>query len=486
MLTALADEKKFFALKVELAKHNPPAIYSGTGAQIATSVSAEELVKALDKSMGFRFMGQRFIPDSYMMGKLVFPTVGRADARPHVYAGGDAGRPDSRLPARPRRDDASRQRSRPRPAHRTGRRRLHRRRQDRVQLRRRADEAEEGVRRSDGRGLEPQPLLVVAVRLEAAVGGLRQGLSVVHGDDGVPHEVAEHRPRLVGPAAARHHPVRQAVVHDHLGESASPPEKPVQGYVEPLPEFYARLLALSRMTSKGLGEMNVLNDAAKQRLASFESILERLLAIVEKELADKALTDQDYQYIKDFGEQLERVVVPPTPKGENQAMKTTLAADVHTDQNSKEVLEEATGYVDLGVFVYRQPDGRLVIGAGPVLSYYEFKHPMKDRLTDEKWRELLKRRQEAEPAGMDQGVSVHEGDVHVSAAEGSNRFAARCSSLSTTDSDPGGAKPFASLVSVEAACNNRLRGRDVPARLPIEHLGVRRPDEGRDRGRLGK
>jgi hypothetical protein len=173
-------------------------------------------------------------------------------------------------------------------------------------------------------------------------------------------------------------------------DSAPPPEKPVQGYVEPLPEFYARLLALSRMTSKGLGEMNVLNDAAKQRLASFETILERLLAIVEKELADKALTEQDYQYIKDFGEQLERVVVPPTPKGESQAMKTTLAADVHTDQNTKQVLEEATGYVDLGVFVYRQPDGRLVIGAGPVLSYYEFKHPMADRLTDEKWRELLK------------------------------------------------------------------------------------------------
>ena len=72
-------------------------------------------------------------------------------------------------------------------------------------------------------------------------------------------------------------------------------------------------------------------------------------------------------------------------------MKTTLIADVHTDQNSKQVLEEGTGYVDLGVFVYRQPDGRLVAGAGPVLSYHEFKHPMSDRLTDEKWRELLKK-----------------------------------------------------------------------------------------------
>src|SRR5262249_49549591 len=82
-------------------------------------------------------------------------------------------------------------------------------------------------------------------------------------------------------------------------DSALPREEPVQGYVEPLPEFYARLLALSRMTSQGLGEMKVLNDAAKQRLTAFERILERLLAIVEKELADKALTEDDYRYIKD-------------------------------------------------------------------------------------------------------------------------------------------------------------------------------------------
>ena len=50
-----------------------------------------------------------------------------------------------------------------------------------------------------------------------------------------------------------------------------------------------------------------------------------------------------------------------------QGMKTTLVADVHTDQNSGSVLEEGTGHVGLGCFVYRQPDGRLVLGAGPVV-----------------------------------------------------------------------------------------------------------------------
>ena len=41
------------------------------------------------------------------------------------------------------------------------------------------------------------------------------------------------------------------------------------------------------------------------------------------------------------------------------------------------------------IVAYRIPDGRIALGIGPVMSHYEFKHPMDDRLTDEKWRELL-------------------------------------------------------------------------------------------------
>jgi hypothetical protein len=40
---------------------------------------------------------------------------------------------------------------------------------------------------------------------------------------------------------------------------------------------------------------------------------------------------------------------------------------------------------------YMLPDGRIILGAGPVFSYYEFKHPMGDRLTDEKWTEMLEK-----------------------------------------------------------------------------------------------
>ena len=70
-------------------------------------------------------------------------------------------------------------------------------------------------------------------------------------------------------------------------------------------------------------------------------------------------------------------------------LKTTLVEDVHTHPVEKTVVEEATGKVDLIVVACPTPDGSVFLAAGPVLSYYEFKHPMDDRMTDEAWRGML-------------------------------------------------------------------------------------------------
>jgi len=164
-----------------------------------------------------------------------------------------------------------------------------------------------------------------------------------------------------------------------------PEEKPVVGYVEPVPEFYNRLLALTRMTNNGLSDMDVLDGSAERRLDNLESILERLVEISSKELENKKLSDDDYDFIKNFGDNLDGVIADVDDK----AKKTTIVADVHTDGNTGQVLEEGVGYVDLIVVAYKLPDGRILAGAGPVMSYYEFKQPMDDRLTDERWRDLL-------------------------------------------------------------------------------------------------
>ena len=145
--------------------------------------------------------------------------------------------------------------------------------------------------------------------------------------------------------------------------------------------------------------MGVLDPASKARLTNLEDILSRLQAISEKELENEELTAEDYEFIKTFGEQLEGTIEDVDEK----ARKTTIVADVHTDGNTEAVLEEGVGYVDMMVVAYKLPDGRILIGAGPVMSHYEFKQPMQDRLTDEKWREML----EANPPKRPEWTSTY-------------------------------------------------------------------------------
>jgi hypothetical protein len=57
--------------------------------------------------------------------------------------------------------------------------------------------------------------------------------------------------------------------------------------------------------------------------------------------------------------------------------------------NSKRVLEAGTGNIDWVVVAHKAKDGRIGIAIGPIFSYYEFTWPMKDRLTDEKWRSTV-------------------------------------------------------------------------------------------------
>ena len=84
--------------------------------------------------------------------------------------------------------------------------------------------------------------------------------------------------------------------------------KMVEGYVEPAPEFYARLLALTRMTLKGLDDLKVLDDQSRNRLKSLDAILSRLLDISVRELQNKQLASEDYEFIRSFGDNLKSVV----------------------------------------------------------------------------------------------------------------------------------------------------------------------------------
>ena len=130
--------------------------------------------------------------------------------------------------------------------------------------------------------------------------------------------------------------------------------------------------------------MDALDEVTGRRFENLESVLEKLIEISEKELQNEELTEEDKYYIFMFGGTIKMNV-----NVDEEASKTTLVADVYTEPNYELVLEEGTGYVDMVIVAYKVPDGRVFLAAGPVMSHYEFKQPMSNRLTDEKWREML-------------------------------------------------------------------------------------------------
>ena len=64
-------------LKTKLAEYQGPKIYGGTGNCVVTPpLTPEKADECLNDTSSFRFMGQRFIPDSYVFSNLVGPYTG--------------------------------------------------------------------------------------------------------------------------------------------------------------------------------------------------------------------------------------------------------------------------------------------------------------------------------------------------------------------------------------------------------------------------
>ena len=74
---ALTSEGTAHELKSDLATYRAPKIYGGTGQIVLyPPFSPEQLDEALENTKGMRLMGQRFVPDAYMMQELTFPRAG--------------------------------------------------------------------------------------------------------------------------------------------------------------------------------------------------------------------------------------------------------------------------------------------------------------------------------------------------------------------------------------------------------------------------
>ena len=374
----LASREVLLRIKAVLAQMRNPEIYGGTGrCSVEPPITEEKLDECLSKSKGMRFMGQRYVPDSYVFQRLVAPSVG-------LYFGG--GKPFTMEytalgPARvfPRGLDFMAVLG--------------------------SDLALEIL--EDEGDTEYERYMDKMLELRSEFSSLSwtdwhrnlywswiyslQPLLEEYGD-GYPTymQTKMWSRRLLQAALAswvelRHDTILYAKQSYTPELTAVPPKPELAGYVEPIPELYKRLSDLAKMTGEGLRRMNIINETVYAKFKSLADLLDRLTEISVKELESEELSPEDYRFIEALPDMLESIYTGY----EAETLKTTLVADVHTDINTGTVLEEAVGYIDLLIVVVKFPDGKIMLAAGPALSYYEFKHPLSNRLTDEAWREMI-------------------------------------------------------------------------------------------------
>jgi hypothetical protein len=382
-ITDLTDEAKLDQFIEEANKLPPPRIL---GIVIQDTDDVEEMTK------GLRFMGQRFVPDAYIMRELVYRNVGTATHRRGLPKGLDL------LAA-------------------MGSERAY------EILDQEGDTAYENYPQQMDKVRQWLTGLTTADWTETLYNSWLYTFQPLLSMPGEGYPAFMQSPAWVDKqlhttlgswAELKHDTILYAKqVYAEMGEGGGPPEpvKP-RNYVEPVPEFYARLTALTAMTQEGLDSRGLLAEDDSASLQRLEELSRAFQGMAEKELRGEPLTEEEESIIRFYGGDLEHLTMAAAynPEAEEggpgghtymeEEPQAAVVADIATDPDPNgdgtagpAVLEEAVGRVDEihAVVPVVEADGStyLQVAKGAVFSYYEFPWPAGDRLTDEKWRQML-------------------------------------------------------------------------------------------------
>jgi hypothetical protein len=358
----LCDENVVVSIAQELLNRNRAKILGTYAETYPWLPQEEELQRILNETSGLRFMGQRFIPDSYMFQQLVYPQVGGCGTPWRLLPKG------LDVPAVLGSDLAKEILNETETiyANYTGQ-------MEKLRAEFRTLSVTNWTRNLYWSWLYTANTTLAEIRSEAKYPTFMTtsawGYEKLQTFEGTWTEL-------------RHDTILYAK------QSYTPYDKPPYNtaYVEPYPETYRRLIGLINMTINGLTQLELLPPDVNTSLASFIDISKLFLNASIIELEGKTLDQNIQQRIRDASLTISAILSVASEK----TQKAAIVADVHTDTNTKQVLEEALGNFNALIIIYAGADGNLHAAAGPVYNYFEFAQPMSQRLTDETWREMLK------------------------------------------------------------------------------------------------
>ena len=180
-----------------------------------------------------------------------------------------------------------------------------------------------------------------------------------------------------------------------------------EAFLEPNPTFYTRLQELAEQTLNAVNTLGPnVNGLVQQSLQTIANCSGTFEAISEKELAKQPLTPDEtnlLQTIVQVGQICGRplmgwyfdLLTSITDEANYQMiLEAPVIADVATFPPGDityppQILHVGTGYVDALVTLFPLSNGTLVTAVGPVFSYYEFPLVGTTRLNDNEWKAML-------------------------------------------------------------------------------------------------
>lgn len=168
-----------------------------------------------------------------------------------------------------------------------------------------------------------------------------------------------------------------------------------RGYVQPEPELFRRLASLARQSADALKSYEMIDESAESLVEDIAQLAERLADISEKELQHILPTEDDFNFIRSFGGNLDNLSSRCLQLQNEETIredKLAIVADVATDpgvnDGRAEVLELGLGNPQ-EIWVIVQVEDSLRLAVGAVYNFYQFSLPISERLTDEAWRERI-------------------------------------------------------------------------------------------------
>jgi hypothetical protein len=176
------------------------------------------------------------------------------------------------------------------------------------------------------------------------------------------------------------------------------------GYVEPYPEFYARVKQFTDKAQELFADWKLRSNdqdpMPKHYVAFFKNFSEKMAkleVLARKELKAEPFSKEETDFVKKTLIAARNCDGTPIFDGwyprlyyDQMAFNTwePTIADVHTDPMTSRCLEVGTGDANYCVIAVDNEQQRRVY-VGPIYSYYEFSQPIGDRMTDEAWRARL-------------------------------------------------------------------------------------------------